>query len=227
MHYERIMVFGAHPDDELRMACSMAKMAAQGTVVTAVIFTDGCEGFPRVEMKDEIVALRAAEAEAVQKVLGVQRYVNLGAPDMGLVNSKEMLRKVIKVIREARPQAIFTHGEKERHRDHIATHELTLEALWHAGEPVSADLGASWKTPHVYYYKNTAMEGPAVDYDVSDYAYIHPLAMATQVSQHTLFRASKEQYLARAEEMKKNPPKTVKRFILHSWTVLNAFPPLA
>ena len=226
MHYERIMVFGAHPDDELRMARSMAKMAAEGTIVTAVIFTNGCEGFPRIEMKDEIVALRAVEAEEVQKVLGVQRYVNLEAPDMGLVNDKDMLRKVIKVIRESRPQAIFTHGENERHRDHIATHDLSLEASWHAGEPVSADLGAPWKTPHIYYYKNTAIEGPAVVYDVSDYAYVHPLAMATQVSQHTLFKTTKEQYLAQAEQMKRNPPRTVERFVLHHWTVLNAFPPL-
>jgi LmbE family N-acetylglucosaminyl deacetylase len=226
MRYERVMVFGAHPDDELRMAAAIAKMGAAGTAVTVVIFTDGCEGFPRLDMKDTIVATRAKEGADAQQVLGVQRYVNLEAPDMGLVNSKENLKAVIRVIREARPQAIFTHGERDRHRDHIATHQLSLEAAWHAGEPVSADLGPWWHTPHLYYYKNTALEGPVVEFDVTDFAYVVPLAYATQVSQHTLFGRTREQYLADAERIRASPPRTVERFVLHPWTVLKTFPPL-
>lgn len=224
MQYESIIVFGAHPDDELRMAAPIAKMSASGTKVTVVIFTDGCEGYPRLDMKDTIVATRARESDEVQKLLGVHRYVNIGAPDMGLVNSKENLHKVIRAIREARPQAIFTHGENERHRDHIATHELSLEAVWHAGEPVSAELGPSWKTSHLYYYKNTAMTGPVVQYDATDFAHVVPLAYATQVSQHTLFQRTRAEYLADAERVKANPPRTVHRFILHPWSVLSTFP---
>ena len=226
MVYERIIVFGAHPDDELRMAPALGKMAAAGTQITAAIFTDGCEGFPEPGMKETIVATRAHESEEAQRVLGVARYVNLGAPDMGLVNSKEMLKKVIALIRETRPQAVFTHGERDRHRDHLATHQITMEATWHAGEPVSADLGEAWKTPHIYYYKNTALDGPVVEYDVTDFAHKTPEAYATQVSQHVLFRRSRESYLEEAERVRENPPKTVMRFILHPWTVLRRFPPL-
>jgi LmbE family N-acetylglucosaminyl deacetylase len=226
MNYRSIIVFGAHPDDELRMAAAMAKMAASGTRVVAVIFTDGSEGFPRPELKDTIVATRARESEDCRQVLGIDRYVNLGAPDMGLVNSKEMLKKVIKVVRDIRPDAIFTHGELDRHRDHLATHQLTLEAWWHAGEPVAADLGPSWRTPHVYYYKNTQLEGPVVEYDVTDYAHKLTEALATQVSQHTLFNRTRESYLDEAARIKANPPRTIQRFILHPWTVLRQFPPL-
>ena len=226
MNYRSIIVFGAHPDDELRMAAAMAKMAASGTRVVAVIFTDGSEGFPRPELKDTIVATRARESEDCRQVLGIDRYVNLGAPDMGLVNSKEMLKKVIKVVRDIRPDAIFTHGELDRHRDHLATHQLTLEAWWHAGEPVAADLGPSWRTPHVYYYKNTQLEGPVVEYDVTDHAHKLTEALATQVSQHTLFNRSRESYLDEAARIKANPPRTIQRFILHPWTVLRQFPPL-
>ena len=226
MQYQRITVVGAHPDDELRMAAPIAGMSAEGTEVTVVICTDGCEGYPRLEMKDSIVETRAAECHAAQEVLGVQRYINLGAPDMGLVNSKENLHKMIAAIREVRPEALFTHGEKDRHRDHLATHAISLEAAWHAGEPVSAELGEPWKIPHIYYYKNTALEGPVIEYDASAYAHVVPLAYATQVSQHTLFRKTREEYLAEAERVKANPPKTVHRFILHPWTVLRQFPPL-
>lgn len=224
MQYERILVFGAHPDDELRMAAALAKFAAEGTYVAVAIFTDGCEGYPKPEMRETIVEVRAAEADAVQKVLGVQQYENIDSPDMGLVNDKETLKKVIAIIRDVRPQAIFTHGENERHRDHIATHDLSLEASWHAGEPVSAELGASWKTPHIYYYKNTLLDGPAVEIDVTDYAHVVPLAYATQVSQHTLFHRTSEEYLADAERIKKNPPRTTQRFIMHPWSKLQNFP---
>lgn len=224
MHYERILAFGAHPDDELRMAAALAKFAQTGTHVTVVIFTDGCEGYPEPAQKENIVRIREEEAQAVQKVLGVQNYLNVGAPDMGLTNDKETLKKVIRIIREVRPQAIFTHGEKDRHRDHLATHTLSLEAAWHAGEPVSAILGPSWKTPHLYYYKNTILEGPVVEMDVTDFAHVVPLAYATQVSQHTLFRRTRDDFLAEAERLKKNPPKTSQRFILHPWTILGTFP---
>jgi LmbE family N-acetylglucosaminyl deacetylase len=224
MHYQRILVVGAHPDDELRMAAAIAKMGAQGTEVTVLICTDGCEGYPRPDMKDSIVEIRAAECREAQNVLGVHRYVNLGAPDMGLVNTKENLKKIIAVIREVRPEALFTHGEKDRHRDHFAAHDLSIEAAWHAGEPVSAELGEPWKIPHLYYYKNTALEGPVIEYDATEYAYVVPLAYATQVSQHTLFRRTREDYLAEAERFRKNPPRTVHRFVLHPWTVLKHFP---
>ncbi|OGV82299.1 MAG: hypothetical protein A3K19_25105 [Lentisphaerae bacterium RIFOXYB12_FULL_65_16] len=226
MNYQRIMVFGAHQDDELVMAAGMARMAANNTQVVVVIMTNGCEGFPTPELKDTVVALRAKEAEDARRVLGVARYVNLGAPDMGLVNSKEMLQKVMRIIREVRPEAIFTHGERERHRDHIATRDLSLEAAWHAGEPVCADLGAPWRTPHLYYYKNTAIEGPAVLYDVTEFAHKHAEALATQVSQHTLFGRTRESYLEEAVRIKAHPPRTVLRFIIHPWTNLNRFPPL-
>jgi len=226
MHYERILIFGAHPDDELRMAAAIAWFADAGTEVNVVICTDGCEGYPRLDMKDTIVATRAKETEEVQDVLGVHNYVNIGAPDMGLVNDKETLKKVISVIRDTRPQAIFTHGEKDRHRDHLTTHDLSIEATWHAGEPVSADLGEPWKTPHLYYYKNTALEGPSIEVDVTAFAHVVPLAYATQISQHTLFGRTREDYLHSAERIKANPPETKARFILHPRTALKTFPPI-
>lgn len=227
MDYDRVLVFGAHPDDEIRMAPAMARMAAEGVQVVAVIFTDGSEGYPRPEMRDTIVETRARETEACRRVLGIDRYINLGAPDMGLENTKTMLKNVIRVIREVRPQAVFTHGEKDRHRDHLTTHTLSLEAWWHAGEPVAAELGPSWRTPHLYYYKNTALEGPVVEYDVTEYAHKLPEALATQVSQHTLFRRTREDFLAEAERIKANPPRTVHRFILHAWSVLKEFPEIS
>ncbi len=224
MNYQRVLVFGAHPDDEIRMAPAMARMAAEGIEVTVVIFTDGSEGYPRPEMKDTIVATRAREMEACRRLLGVARYINLGAPDMGLENTKEMLQRVIGVIREVRPDAVFTHGEKDRHRDHLATHAISLEACWHAGEPVAAELGPPWPVRHIYYYKNTALDGPVVEYDVGQYAWARPAALATQESQHTLFQRDRRSFEEEAERLRRNPPRQFHRFVIHPWTILGDFP---
>ena len=84
MDYERVMIFGAHPDDEILMAGTVAKMSDAGVHVVVVTCTDGCEGYPRPEMKDEVVQMRRKEAEHCDKVLGIARRVWLGRPDMAL-----------------------------------------------------------------------------------------------------------------------------------------------
>jgi hypothetical protein len=61
---------------------------------------------------------------------------------------------------------------------------------------------------------------------VTDYAHKLTEALATQVSQHTLFNRTRESYLDEAARIKANPPRTIQRFILHPWTVLRQFPPL-
>jgi LmbE family N-acetylglucosaminyl deacetylase len=55
MDYKRIMVFGAHADDEITMSGTIAKMANAGVRVVVITMTNGCEGYPRPDMKDTIV----------------------------------------------------------------------------------------------------------------------------------------------------------------------------
>ena len=71
MDYERVMIFGAHPDDEILLAGTVAKMSAAGVRVVVVTCTDGCEGYPRPEMKDEVVEMRRKEAQECDRVLGI------------------------------------------------------------------------------------------------------------------------------------------------------------
>jgi len=73
MDYERILVFGAHPDDEFTMAGTMAKLADAGVKVYVATMTNGNEGYPRPEWRDTIVEMRRAEAAEADKVLGVAR----------------------------------------------------------------------------------------------------------------------------------------------------------
>jgi len=225
VNYERILVCGAHPDDELTMAATMAKLADQGCEVYVCISTDGCEGYPKPEWKDKIVEMRRQEQEECDKVLGIKQRYHIGAPDMGLENNKQYFQRFIEVIREVRPQALFTHGPHEYHRDHRGTHELALEAVWQAGQPVSADLGQPWVTPHVFYYKGVADRRAMFRVDVSEYAHKRLEARATQVSQHTLFGMTREEFLRQAEELKRAGGKHYDTFWPTERMVFNDLPP--
>ena len=224
MNYKRVMVFGAHADDEIRMSGTIAKMANAGTRVVVVTMTNGCEGYPTEDLKDTIVELRRQEAVECDKVLGIARREILDVPDMGLTDDKETLHKCIRLIREERPEAIFTHGPVDRHRDHLNTHSISVQARWHAGEPVSAALGEAWYAPHLYYYKGVlGNELPSIVIDTTETAEKQAEALATQVSQHTLFRRTKEDFLAEAESIRKNRPKRTETFWIAPRVVLGDF----
>jgi LmbE family N-acetylglucosaminyl deacetylase len=206
MDYRRILVFGAHPDDEITMGPTIAKLAHSGVGVSVAILTDGCEGFPDPDWRDRIVEMRAAEMEECDRVLGIKRRFRLNYPDMGLVQGKAVFKDCIRVVREAQPDAIFTHGPGGLNPDHTATHQVTVPAVWQAGQPVSADLGEPWEVRHLYYYKEVSTSrramGPCVKLDVSGFEHFRLLAQATQVSQHTLFGRTREELEAEAQTMK-------------------------
>jgi LmbE family N-acetylglucosaminyl deacetylase len=206
VNYRRILVFGAHPDDEITMAPTMAKLAASGVEVHVCIMTDGSEGFPDPSWRDRIVAMRAAEMEECDRVVGVTRRFRLDRPDAGLVFDKQVFKDCIRVVREARPDAVFTHGPAGINPDHVATHQITVPAVWQAGEPVVADHGEPWLVRHLYYYKEVETSrratGPSVTFDVTGFDHFRHLANATQVSQHTLFGATREELEAGAQRIK-------------------------
>ncbi len=224
MKYQRILVFAAHPDDEITMAGTMARAAAEGVRVAVVQMTDGSEGYPSPDMRAQIVELRRAEAEECNRVLGIARRVFLDRPDMGLVNDKETLKECIRVIREERPEAIFTHGPADNHRDHLATHALAVEARWHAGEPVAAELGESWKTPTLFYYKSVRDPYPTIRWDVSATAHKRQEALAAQVSQQTLFGRTREQFLAEARRIQEAGGRHYETFWLAPANTWEEFP---
>ena len=226
MDYERILVFGAHPDDEFSMAGTMAKLADQGVEVYVATMTNGNEGYPRPEWRDTIVEMRRGEAAEADKVLGVTRRWILDVEDMGLTADKATVKECIRIVREVRPHAVFTHGPHDRHRDHLATHVVAVQATWHAGEPVAAELGAPWRTPHVYYYKGCNLPLPTVVFDTTGYAHKGAEARATQVSQHTLFRRTKDDFLAEAERLQRERPAAAERFWIVDTNMLPDFLPL-
>lgn len=148
------LVFGAHPDDEVvGMGGTIAKLARTGNDIFVVIFTRGEEGYADKKLKETVSELRQREIERVRVILGIKKYELMGRPDMGLVNDKDTFRETIRMIRKYKPDAVFTHHKVDRHRDHMAASMLVTEAFWQAGQPVSMDLGNSWRSRVLYYYE--------------------------------------------------------------------------
>lgn len=227
MDYKRVLVFGAHPDDELAMAPAMALLANRGVHVAVCIATDGSEGYPRPEWKDTIVQMRAQEMADADKVVGIAQRICLGVEDMGLVNDKATFKRFIKVIRDVRPDVVFTHGPHDLHRDHLATHALSVEATWQAGQPVSAELGERWQPPYLIYYKGVADREPDIRLDVTEFAHIRWLALATQVSQYTLWGKSREDFERLAEEARRSNVPVIQPFWFSERMSIPYLPPLA
>jgi len=225
--YQRLLVFAAHSDDEITMAGTLAEAAREGCAIIMVTMTDGGEGYPRMNLKRRIVSLRRQEAAACDRVLGVRHHIFLNQPDMGLIYHKKLLQRLVKIIRKIRPEAIFTHGPIDCHTDHRAAHEISVDACWQAGEPVSAELGKSWKTPVLYFYKGV---GPGMDplpcvvRDVSRFAFKRFEALATQESQFALFKSSRSELLAKARTLKAHPETTRETFWIAATNRFERFP---
>jgi len=115
-----VLVFAAHPDDEvLGMGGTIALHADRGDAVTVVCLTDGSSAQyagddARREQKNE-------EAQAAAKVLGVAEYVHLDLPDMRLdtVAHVEVNRVVEEHVNERRPETVYT-AHPDVNRDHRA-----------------------------------------------------------------------------------------------------------
>mgnify|MGYP003882503219 CR=1 FL=1 len=122
-HWNRVLVFAAHPDDEI-IGCggTIARLSAMGKRVFVVTFCAGETGYSTPEMKDKIAEMRRAEAEACNRVLGITERVILGKPTQGVVNDRETYQECVRLIRHYRPDVILTHWNEDKHRDHEHQH---------------------------------------------------------------------------------------------------------
>lgn len=122
-----LLAFGPHPDDlEIGLGGTIAKHAALGHVVGLCDLTRGemsSNGTP-----DQ----RVREAEAARTVLGAAWRENLALPDRAIGSSPDHLRKIVELIRRARPRAIAVPYWHDRHPDHESSAALLRDAVFNA-----------------------------------------------------------------------------------------------
>jgi N-acetylglucosamine malate deacetylase 1 len=160
-----VLAIMAHPDDvELVCGGTLLASASRGRRVGIVDLTAGETG------SRGTVELRAEEAQAAARILGVSVRENLRLPDAHLVNTPEARIPVMRAIRRLRPRIVITHARQGRHPDHIAAAQLVRDACFLAGlKNLERDLPAfrPLKVLHALSFREDAI-APSFIVDISD-----------------------------------------------------------
>jgi mycothiol S-conjugate amidase len=166
----------AHPDDEAsKGAGTTAKYAAEGVHNVLVCCTGGeagdilNEAVEHPGSAEKMHELRMQELRDSVNVLGYASLHLLGYHDSGMPDTEtnkrpdnfanapldEAVGRLVKIIREEKPQAIITYREDRSfypHPDHIRVHEISVPAFDLAGDPEAyPDAGEPWQPLKLYY----------------------------------------------------------------------------
>ncbi len=123
----RVLAFGAHPDDlEFYMGGTLAKYASLGRHVTMAVCTNGDVGSSTLPMA-EIAEVRHQEALASAASIGAD-LIWIGYHDEFFFANEESRRRLIDVMRQARPDVVFAHWHEDYHPDHSLSGQAVRDA---------------------------------------------------------------------------------------------------
>ncbi len=179
--FNKVLVFSAHPDD-LDFGCSgtVAKLTQDGKEAVYCIITNGEKGTHKVERpREQMTEMREEEQRMAATVVGVNKVIFLKEVDGDLENTKELRGKIVKVIREEKPDIIFALDPANQcfdsfyrfHRDHRVGAEAVFDAIYPAAGsraffPELVDSGIMPHQIHEAWFFGT--ERPNVYVDITD-----------------------------------------------------------
>ena len=194
---ERVLCFTAHPDDiDFGAAGTVAAWTAAGVQVSYCIMTDGDAGGFDPEQREEIVRLRVAEQQRAAALVGVTDIHYLHQRDGYLEPSHEVMREVVRLIRQLRPDVVLSmHPDRnwnriqKSHPDHLAVGEAVTRAVYPALEnpfayPELAESGLeAYKLPWLWLFAGPE-ERENHFVDVTEHVDSKLAAIHIHVSQH-------------------------------------------
>ena len=194
---ERVLCFTAHPDDiDFGAAGTVAAWTAAGVQVSYCIMTDGDAGGYDPAQREEIVRLRVAEQQRAAALVGVTDIHYLHQRDGYLEPSHEVMREVVRLIRQLRPDVVVSmHPERnwnriqKSHPDHLAVGEAVTRAVYPALEnpfayPELAESGLeAYKLPWLWLFAGPE-ERENHFVDVTEHVDSKLAAIHIHVSQH-------------------------------------------
>ena len=147
----RLLILGAHPDDAEYHAGGLASVYRKlGREVKMVSVTDGGAGHHE-RPPEELIPLRRQEAAAAGRVIGAG-YETWDFPDGSLQVSLEVRHRIIREIRQFRPDLVLTHRTSDYHPDHRAVGQSVQDASYLVKVPhIVPDVPALRRDPVVAY----------------------------------------------------------------------------
>jgi N-acetylglucosamine malate deacetylase 1 len=128
---KRILAIHAHPDDvEILAGGTLALLAAAGHSITIVSMTPGDCGSADLS-SEEIAAQRRNEAGSAASRIGAE-YRCAEFRDLAIFNEDSSRRRVVEILRRARPNLVLTSSPIDYMCDHEATSALVRDACFAA-----------------------------------------------------------------------------------------------
>jgi LmbE family N-acetylglucosaminyl deacetylase len=130
------MAFSPHPADiEFGIGGMFAQWAKEGKNIAYVVCTNGDKGSSDPNMKPvELAKIREQEQLAAADVLGVKKVIFLGHPDLGLQDSPELRKEILKLILVYRPEVVTTcdpyFPKYASNPDHRVCGRVVLDVVW-------------------------------------------------------------------------------------------------
>ena len=133
MGKDTIMIFCAHPDDEvIGPGGTIAKYAKEGKEIITVIFSYGESSHLWMKKKYTVIK-RVEESKKAGHIIGTKKTIFLGLRDGMLMQDikKKKVEKIIKdLIEKYRPGRIFTHSHDDViFVDHKAVSDIMMKIL--------------------------------------------------------------------------------------------------
>ncbi|MBL0171391.1 MAG: bacillithiol biosynthesis deacetylase BshB1 [Gemmatimonadaceae bacterium] len=161
-----LLAIAPHRDDaELTCGGTLIRAVDAGHAVGVLDLTQGEMG------TRGSAALRAAEADAAARVMGLTVRENLALPDAGIRNDDDTRALLAQAIRRLRPRVVIAPAPTGRHPDHRRATELVRDACFLAGlakfAPGDAPAFRPFKLLHVITYREDALK-PTFIVDISE-----------------------------------------------------------
>ena len=173
---QRILVIMAHPDDaEFICGGTIAGLSAEGREIHYLLVTSGDKGSNVAGMTPERLAtMREEEQQHAAAVLGVRDVTFLRHHDGEVEVNLALRRELTQVVRNWRPDVVFTFDPWRRyeiHPDHRAVGLCALDALAAARGPMYfpdqlSDAIEAHRVTQVYFFST---DQPNHWVDVSDF----------------------------------------------------------
>lgn len=162
----RVLAVGCHPDD-LEIACTgtLIKYIKRGDEVFMCHVANGCRGH-KIIPPEKLGPMRHLEAENAAKLIGAKKIFDLDVNDLEVDSSDMALkRRMIRVIKEVKPDVIITHDPNDYMTDHREVSKLVFDASFGASvDHIEEDLGVCEPAP--LYFMDTLA---GVGFDPQDY----------------------------------------------------------
>lgn len=123
---KRVLVIAAHPDDETYGAGgTIARHTRQYDTVTVLILTDG------VTSRHDFKAPQKAAARKACRALGVEdvRFADLPDQQLDGLPLLDVIKPIYALVKELRPEVVYTHHRGDANQDHRTTFAATLVAV--------------------------------------------------------------------------------------------------